>query len=232
MTSLAERFAAAANPTDDSDWREVVARSRRDGSPLRRKSLALALALVALLALGGTAVALEVGLLAQQERFHANEPADPERQGPLVEVVSGDDWSLIAWRSKLGICLDVAIPGNSPFGCGLPVRGAKDPTDASGSGLPTHAVAGLVSGGGLVGGDGKSTIFGVAAAEVATVEIELAGGRVIEAPVYDAPRELNARVRFFIVRLALRPTGLRDDAPVRAFLAYDDDGRLIERVED
>jgi hypothetical protein len=191
----------------------------------------VAAALFGLLALGGTAVALEVGLVAQQERFHATERDHPERGGPLVEVVSGDHWSVIAWKSDVGICLDFAIPGNSPFGCGFPVRGAKDPNDASGSGLPTHAVAGFVSGA-LVGGDGKSTIFGVTAAEVAAVRVELFDGRVIEAPVYDAPRQLDANVRFFIVRLVLPPVALGGEERVRAYLAYDRSGALIERFED
>lgn len=197
-----------------------------------RKRLVLALAAAALLALAGTAVAVGVDLLAQQERFHAGVPDDPQRLGPLVEVASGDDWALIAWKSEVGICLDFAIPGNSPFGCGFPVRGAKPATDASGAGLPTHAVAGFVSGGGLRGGDGKATIFGVAARDVAAVEVELRDGSVVEAPLYDAPPELDLELGFFIVRLQLPPQGLRGDGPVRAYSAYDHDGRLIERVED
>jgi hypothetical protein len=98
----------------------------------------LALAGITLLALAGVAVSVG-SLLTQQERFHASVPDDPKRRGPLVEITSGDNWALIGWRSDVGICLDFAIPGNSPFGCGFPVRGAKPATDASGSGLPTHA---------------------------------------------------------------------------------------------
>lgn len=171
-------------------------------------------------------------LLTQQERFHARAPDDPKRLGPLVEITSGGGWALIGWRSEVGICLDFAIPGNSPFGCDFPVRGAKPSTDASGSGLPTHAVAGFFSGSNLVGGDGKATIFGVAAHEVAEVKIELRDGQVISAPVYDAPPRLQTQVRFFIVRLPPGELEHRVGSPVQAYSAYDETGTLIERIED
>jgi hypothetical protein len=48
--------------------------------------------------------------------------------------------------------------------------------------------------------------------------------------VYDAPPDLGADLRFFIVRLPLPPQGLRGEGPVRAIIAYDSDGALIERV--
>lgn len=213
------------------DGSRPAAPSRRRGRRGRRR-LTLAVLAVALLVLAGSAVALRGDLLAQQEQFHAV-PDHPQARGPLVEIASREDWALIAWQSEAGLCLDFAIPGNSPFGCGFPVRGAKPATDSSGSGPPTHAVAGFVSGGGLVGGDGKTTMFGVAAREVAAVEVELADGRRVEAPIYDAPAELQAEARFFIVRRVLPPQGIdQREGPVRAWLAYDDDGRLIERHED
>jgi hypothetical protein len=224
-------------PVEKASWPDVVGRSRGIRLPRRaRRRLVVALAAITLLALAGTAVGVGISLLTQQERFHASAPDDPRRVGPLVEIASSDNWALIGWRSEVGICLDFAIPGNSPFGCGFPVRGAKAATDASGSGLPTHAVAGFFSGGNLVGGDGKATIFGVAAQEVAAVKIELRDGRVINAPIYDAPPDLKAHVRFFIVRIRLAELERRPEnpvlAPVLAYSAYDPDGILIERVED
>ena len=219
-------------PVEAINSADVEERARSRRASRRPTRLTVALALFSVLAAAGTAVAVGTSLLDQQERFHASMPDDPERLGPLVEVTSGESWALIAWRSKYGICLDFAIPGNSPFGCGFAVRGAKPPSDTSGSGVPTHAVGGFVSGGNLVGGDGKATIFGVAAREVAAVEVELADGRRVEALLYDAPAELRADVKFFIVRLALPPQRLSGDGPVRAYLAYDSGGELIERVED
>lgn len=231
LTAVLNELVADA-PVEKANWPDVVARSRR----LRRRRvprrLVLALAALALLALAGTAIGVGVSLLTQQERFHAQVPDDPKRLGPLVEITSGDNWALIGWRSEDGICLDFAIPGNSPFGCGFPVRGAKPSTDASGSGLPTHAVAGFFSGSNLLGGDGKATIFGIAAHEVAAVKIELRDGRVISPPVYDAPPTLQTEVRFFVVRLPLGELERRVGNPVRAYNAYDQTGTLIERNED
>jgi hypothetical protein len=192
--------------------------------------LGFATALV--LGLASTAVAVGVNLVNQQEEFHARVPDDPQRIGPLVEITSGSDWALIGWRSKDGICLDFAIPGNSPFGCGFPVRGAKPPTDSTGSGLPTHAVAGFYSSGNLVGGDGKATIFGVAAEEVVSVKLELRDGRIIDAPLYEAPDGLTTNVRFFVVRLELSQLEQLPGNPARAYIAYGANGQVIERFSD
>jgi hypothetical protein len=216
-------------PVEKLGWADVEARARRRS---RSKRVVLALAAVALLGLAGTAVGVSITLLGQQEQLHDSAADHPDRLGPLVEITSGDEWSLIAWRSVAGVCVDFAIPGNSPFACGFPVRGAKAPADTTGSGPPTHAVAGFVSGGGLVGGDGKMTIFGIAAADVARVAIELRDQRVVDAPLYDAPAALEADVRFFIVRLPAMRQGLDDDGPVRAYRAYAENGSLIERFED
>lgn len=234
MSDLAAMLDALVGdaPVDKASWADVVTRSRRRPQRVRRR-LVLALAVIGVLALAGTAVGVGVNLLTQQERFHASVPDDAKRLGPLVEITSGDNWALIGWRDEYGrICLDFAIPGNSPFGCGFPVRGAKPATDASGSGLPTHAVAGFFSGSNLVGGDSKATIFGVAAHDVAAVKIELRDGRVIDAPVYDAPAALKTEVRFFITRLSIGELERRAGNPVRAYGAYDRSGTLIERVED
>lgn len=241
----------AGAPVEALSWSDVAARSEGRGRRLqrrRRRPLIVAFAAAAVLAIAGTAVGVGITLLDQQELFHDSAPDDPERLGPLVEIASGESWALIAWQSNIGVCLDFAITGNSPFSCGFPVRGAKPATDSSGSGPPVHAVAGQVSGGGLVGGDGKTTIFGVAAEDVAAVKVELRDGRIVDATLYDAPPELGAEVRFFVVRLLLVPeqrnpgratrdygpggASLETDNPMRALIAYDSSGKVIERVEE
>ena len=234
-------------PLEKESWSDVVARSRKlRHRPRLRKRVVLVLAAVAIVGLAGTAIGVGIDLITQQERFHARSD-DPRRIGPLGEVVSGENWALLAWRGEAGICLDFAVPGNSAFGCGFPVRGAKPATDTSGAGAPTHAVAGFVCcGPGWVGGDGQTAIFGVAAREVAAVKVELRDGRVVDAPLYDAPPGLDAPVRFFLGRLLLRrtrgsgppplvgggPLPKPVGSPVRAYRAYDASGRLIERVRD
>jgi hypothetical protein len=236
LTAVLDELVADA-PVERADWDEVLARGLRSAPRRRpRKRIILVLAVIAVLALAGTAVGVGINLLTQQERFHAEMPHSPQRLSPFVEVASGDDWALIAWRSKSGICLDFAIPGNSSYDCDFPVRGAKDPTDALGAGLPIHAVGGFFSQGNLVGGDSKASIYGVAAHEVAAVKVELRDGRIVDAPLYDAPRDLRADVEFFIVRLSVPNTGPGFGpgvgSPVRAYAAYDRDGNLIERVID
>jgi hypothetical protein len=249
LSAVLDELAAGA-PVAALSWSDVEARSkvnRRPRQSRRRRIIALLAAAVAL-SIAGAAVGVGITLLDQQELFHEAAPDDPARLGPLVEITAGDNWALIAWQSKFGVCLDFAIPGNSPFGCGFPVRGAKPATDSSGSGPPVHAIAGQVSGGGLVGGDGKTTIFGVAAKDVAAVKLHLRDGRILDAALFDAPPELKAEVRFFIARSLLPPTqrepgdrtraygpggaSLATDNPVRAFIAYDRDGNIMERIED
>jgi hypothetical protein len=238
LAMLLDELVADA-PVDKASWNDVLARTRTGRRRSHsRKGLVLALAGATLLAFATAAVGVGISLVSQQERFHANLPDDPQRIGPLVEITSGDDWALIAWKSEIGVCLDFAVPGNSPFRCGFPVRGATPATD-SGAGPPIHAIAGFVSGGALVGGDGKTTIFGVAARDVAGVTVELRDGTVVDAALYDAPSKLDEQLRFFLVRLALSPHApVRQSLPlpiydpVRAYNAYDRDGRLIERVED
>jgi hypothetical protein len=138
---------AADAPVGNASWPDVLARSRRIRRPRRtRKAVILASAAILIAALAGTAVGFGIDLIRQQEQFHTRRPDDPKRVGPVVEITSGAQWALLAWRSEVGLCLDFAIPGNSPFGCGFPVRGAKPATDITGSGPPIHAVAGFVSG--------------------------------------------------------------------------------------
>jgi hypothetical protein len=192
----------------------------------------LVLALTSCLIFVGTAVGVGVSLLTQQQSFHAQLADDPHRLGPTVEITSGGKWALIAWRSEDGICLDFAVPGNSPFACGLPVHGAKAARDSKGAGLPTHQVAGFFSGGNLVGGDGKATIFGIAAAEVASVKVELRNGETLTPALYAAPSELGANVKFFITRVALGQAEHRFESPVSSYNVYDSAGQLLEKAPD
>jgi hypothetical protein len=223
----------AEAPFDRADWSDVVRRSRSLRRRQRpRKRLALALALMTVLAAAGTAIGVRTDLLTQVERFHAELPDDPQRIGPGAKITAGEDWALIAWRSENGICLDFAVPGNAAFDCDFPVRGAKPPSDGLGAGLPIHAVAGFISFGGLVGGDSKTSILGVAAQEVAAVEIELRDGRVLKPQLYDAPPELSAKLKFFIVRLPLAPPAPGSGSPVRFYKAYGRGGTMIESVRD
>jgi hypothetical protein len=216
-------------PVGRANWQDVVARSRELPRRRMRRPMLVAAALLVLLALAGTAVGVSVSLLAQQKRFHAEFPGTPDRIGPLVQITSGDSWALIAWRSKEGLCLDFAVPDNSPFRCGFPVRGTG--SSGAGQGPPVHAVAGFLSGSNLVGvSDGKATMFGVAAKNVSTVKVELSDGRLINTELFDAPPRLVYPVKLFIVRFSFGDLERTPEGGVRAYRAYDASGRLMERV--
>lgn len=246
LTALLDEL-VVDTPVAALSWADVERRSRGVEKPhrWRRRRLVLSLAVAVALTIAASAVGVGLSLRDQQELYHDQASDHPERIGPVVEVASAEKWALVAWQSKLGICVDFALAGNSPFACGLPVRGAKPAADASGSGLPVHAIAGQVSGGGLVGGDGKTTVFGVAAEDVAAVKIEMRSGQMLDAALYDAAPELGTTVQFFIARVLLpaesRPNQagrvygpgqpLADESAVRAFVAYDRHGDVIERAE-
>jgi hypothetical protein len=182
-----------------------------------------------LLVLAGTAVGLGVSLRGQQVRFDG----DPSPIGPRVTITSGDNWALIAWRSRPGMCLAFAVQENSTLGCGFPVRGTSGSTPGY-AGPPTHAVEGTYSGSTLQGVvDGKATFFGVAASDVSAVKVELSDGQLVGTELFDAPPDLVDHVRFFIARISLgnlERAGLAG-SPYTAFRAYDRNGRLIERAE-
>lgn len=189
----------------------------------RRPRLVLVLAIFVLLAAAGTAVGIGINLLAQQERFDEQReriPGEPKRIGPLVEITSGPGWSLVAWRSSSGICLDFVVPKSSSGACGFGVRGEPRDTAHPSAPPPKHWISGGTSYGPGVG----TVIDGVVAEAVARVEIVLGDGRIIAVRVIEAPAELRTDVDFFLLQVPGDSGGL-----VRAFIAYSEDGRVLER---
>jgi hypothetical protein len=204
----------------------------------RRHRLLLAAAIVALLGVASTAVAVGVNLVRQEESFYekwfAGDPHAPNLQGSFVEVAGDSDWALIAWRSDQGICLDLATPGHSASGCGFPVVGAPPDRTQPEVDEPRHMVAYLA--GRAEPGD-PWDLAGVAAETVARVEIEMADGRTLAAPMYDAPAELGTALRFFVLRIEVDESSMvpAGEPPhlahvVNAFVAYDADNDLVERL--
>lgn len=153
----------------------------------------------------------------------ANHPRLP---GGRVVIARGDGWTFLAWNSG-GPCTSLVFGENQRGGtiCGIPYVGHE------------HVVTGGASYRGL--SDDDLWIHGVAAANVSRVEVELADGRRLEAPVYHAPATLGLDVKFFLVRTRFRIRTHWDSAskvevpepPFRAFSAYDARGRLLERFD-
>jgi hypothetical protein len=189
----------------------------------RRTRLVLALAILFLLGAAGTAIGVAVDLLAQQERFDEQRegiPGEPKRIGALVEITSGPGWSLVAWTSDSGMCLDFVVPQSSSGGCGFGVRGEPRDTARMAAPAPKHWISGATT-----SGPGAATVIdGVVAEEVARVDVVLSNGRVLRVPVIEAPTELRANVDFFLVQVPEDEGGL-----VRAFIAYDEAGGVLER---
>ncbi len=196
----------------------------------RRARLGLTVAILALLVAVGTAVGAGVNLLAQLEWFEERRediPGEPKRIGPLVEITAGPGWSLVAWRSDSGICLDFVVPRSSGGACGFGVRG--EPLDAAHPGAPSPK--GWISGA-ISSQPGAATVIdGVVAEEVARVEVVLGDGRILDAPVIEAPAELRADVDFFLLQVPADNSIPLPSGFVRAFIAYDGKGRVLEQSE-
>jgi hypothetical protein len=193
----------------------------------RRTRLVLVLAIFVVLAVAGTAVGIGINLLAQQERFDEQREriaGEPKRIGPLVEITSGPGWSLVAWRSDSGICLDFVVPTSSSGACGFGVRGESDATAHNGAPLPKHWISG-----GTTSALDTTVIDGVVAEEVARVEVVLGDGRILDAPVIEAPPELQANVDFFLLRLPADSSRPLPSDFTRVFIAYNEERQVLER---
>ncbi len=233
---IAELHASPARRARLAGWFARQSRPRR---------LVLVIALVALLSGVGTAVGVGVDLLARDVAFHKRfdlAEFDPKPTSPFAYVARGEDWALIAWTSSRGICLDYAYEDtNNPSGfngwsgCGMPVVGS--PSDKAWKQPAPTDLVGILSGS---PGPGRGwAISGPAAPNIAAVKVELADGRILDATLYPAPKELATRLRFYLLRIdddlpapaPSDPANPLARAPVRAVLAYNDTGQLLQRKE-
>jgi hypothetical protein len=195
---------------------------------MRRSRLAIA-AVAAVIA--GAAAALAVARLVDEESLRSPDwrvenayPSTPGLIGERAVIRRGEDWAFAAWRSTRGLCTSLLFPeAEGATSCGLPIVGALRGTRA-----PEH----LVVGGTLQRRpDDDLWVNGVAAANVGRVEVELADGRRLQAPLYDAPAKLGLDLKFFLVRTRPPQNGAPKGGvpPFRALRAYDAHGRLLER---
>lgn len=224
--SLAQRL-EALELVGEPDWLDVRRRALRRSQrrrPFRRVALVAAAAL-AMLIIAGVGYAVATHALDAFD-VHGGE-YDPERIGARVEIAVAGDWSLYAWKSTRGICLGVVHDGEpASSGCGMPVVGTpadqvfKQPA-------PRHLI-GYVAG----GADGDPLyVAGPIAENVARVEIELVDGRVLDAPVYEAPATLGGEVDFYFLLDEESADTTYHRHPVRTLRAYDAGGRLLERLQ-
>ena len=199
-----------------------------------RRVVLVAAVLLALTGVGAAfAVSTRLGDLDAFFEFfdkEGNHPSIPRLIGERAVITRGEDWAFVAWRSTRGLCTSLVFAEHEGAGasCGIPVVGAPRETPG-----PEH----LVAGGTHHRPPDDLWINGVTAANVSRVEVELADGRHLRAPVYDAPAALRLDVKFFLIRTRFRLQTRRQgeiEVPqpaFRAFSAYDARGRLLQRLD-
>jgi hypothetical protein len=167
----------------------------------------------------GILVAVLATLVGGATRANASRLREPHRIGPIVTVVSGLNWSLVAWRSDQGLCYSYGAPGAEGDGCGISLRKTIDVLEiGSVPSLTFRRNAGTLA-------------IGVTSAAVADVTLRVSRRQNI-ARIYKPPPALRIRSRFFVVEGPRLPLCCRDRAhhPPWTFRAYDQRGRLVGRV--
>lgn len=165
-------------------------------------------------------VAVGLDLLEREDRTDALREriaGEPKRLGERVVVASGPGWSLMAYVSNRGLCLDVATSEGSTGGCGFAVRGSPTAGDTSRLIAGQKGVTRL-----------GAYVTGVASPEVTRVAVGLTSEQLIEARVLPAPSDLGVEVSFFVVRIASKMAGF-GGADIRSLHAYDAQGNEIDR---
>lgn len=142
---------------------------------------------------------------------------EPVQVGPRVlllegEAASGARWTLSAYRSDRGLCLDLAFRRGIGGGCGGGLRGEPEAEGRDWVGFGANEFA----------TDPEVFVAGPAARGVASVELELAGGGRVRTRMIEAPAELGAPIDFYFALLAR-------GARVHAIVARDGSGAVLER---
>lgn len=113
----------------------------------------------------------------------------PGRIGPFIIAsgeILGKPWQLVVSGGPEALCRDIEFASGSVGGCGL-----RSPR-----------VISLGVGGLRVSGDTFVTfLHGEVSPEVAGLRVELADGRILDAPVYMPPSDLGLRFNFFVLPL-------------------------------
>lgn len=186
---------------------------------LRRPRLVVAIAVVALLGAGGTAVGTGFDFLGQLERLDDRPWTPPEFKpsDPRVELARGPDWLFAAWTAPGGLCVAYATAEAPHWAIGCGSSAARD--ESSSRYLITTLITAMKA------EDGRAGIIGFVEPEVARIEIELGDGRVVTARTREAPPGLDTDARLFLIRTPI------ESADVAAYASYAADGKLLERYE-
>jgi hypothetical protein len=190
------------------------------------RRLVVAFAVFAVLAAAGTAVGLSTDFLAEQERVDQQTwPPAPTEYLPStgrVEVARGPDWSVMAWRSAGGVCFAIAVSQATNWGRGCGPTPNRDEDEYTSDYLITLLWYGRPA------ADGLRTMAGAVTAEVASVDIVLAGGKTIAVRAVPAPETVGENVRLFVLRHEFATGGVHGWA-YESFVFRDAAGVALER---
>jgi hypothetical protein len=221
-----------------SEFRRVGPRRRRGRSGRRsvaKIALAAALALAMVLSVPAFGVVQHV----KSWLSDLKGPDEPVATAPDVVIASGVDgqrWKIVATQTDQGLCLFLLT---QQFGeqAGLGGCGWASDIRGYGSADDLHWIAGG-NGSGHIGSLNRIITYGVAAEDVASVELELANGRTVPADLVQRPKGIDAPLNFFWVELGpqdgaeLSKDGgvLEPQLPlVHALIARDSAGDVLER---
>jgi hypothetical protein len=204
---LAARFAAIANPTDDSRWEDVLQRAGSSGARLQREGnrmltrrrLVLAFVVVA-------AVLVPLGALGAVNDWwflgSAGTPVPVSAPSVITEGEwSGHPWQLVAYASETdGVCFGVVPSGSKTTGagagmaCGTFAGVARTAHTKASPDMTITWVAAQ--------GDGSfpAHIAGPVISSATQVEIKFVDGDVLRVSTVAAPAPLSA-VRFYAAPL-------------------------------
>jgi hypothetical protein len=222
-------------------------RRRRHFTPMRPRRLVIgAVAAVILLGLPAYALAPHVASWINSWK----DPDAPVATAPDVVIangVTGVPWKIVATETDHGLCLFMVYAYNGDRmgtgGCGLGMDIVSYPSASpygyGAGGDQLHWVEGS-NGGGESAGLTRRIVDGVAATDVATLELVLADGRTMDATIVGQPDGINTPVNFWWTALPrwvsgadLTPNsgdpGAEDIIPVHAMIARDASGKVLER---
>lgn len=173
-------------------------------------------------------------------------PGAPVPTAPDVVIasgVSGVAWKIVATETDQGLCLFLLYEwsgerlGKGGCGWGTDVHGypGATPRGYRASGERLHWVEGSNAGGSSAGLD-RRIAMGVAAAEVASVDLVLADGRTLPAHLVERPEGIRVPLNLWWAVLPPQVAGIdltenveHDLIPVHALVARDSSGAVLER---
>jgi len=173
-------------------------------------------------------------------------PGAPVPEAPDVVIasgVSGVAWQIVATETDQGLCLFLLYEwsgdrhGTGGCGWGTDVHGypGATPRGYGAGGGHLHWVEGGNAGGSSAGLD-RRIAMGVAAAEVASVDLVLADGRTVPARLVEHPEGIGVPLNLWWAVLPPEVAGVdltedvdHDLIPVHALVARDGSGAVLER---